>query len=154
MYSYEAYDAWIENLIKARARQQELGAYPRPWRSTEEGLMVRRLVLQWHTCRDRSKPSGRAWAKQLGISHTWLQKLVREFTADPSKVRRLQAYGDPTTAQLSRAREYTQQMRERGELRVSRRAKWEKFFERYPEARGIYHSSGKFVSRLRGRRSA
>src|ERR1700680_1297833 len=35
---------------------------PRPWRSEEEALMVRRLVLWWLTCRDRSKPSGRAWA--------------------------------------------------------------------------------------------
>ena len=29
----------------------------------------------------------------------------------------------------------SQGMRERGELRLSRQAKWEKFFERYPDAR-------------------
>jgi hypothetical protein len=109
------YDASMENLAKARA--SEKWHPPRPWRSKEEALMVRRLVFWWFTCRDRSKPSGRAWARELGISHTWLQKLVRELTADPSKMRRLQAYGDPTLAQLSRAREYTRQMRERGELR-------------------------------------
>jgi hypothetical protein len=79
--------------------------------------MVRRYVLLWLTCRDASKPSGRAWARELGISHTWLQKLVREFTEDPGEMRRLQAYGDPTLAQLNRAKEYTRQMRERGELR-------------------------------------
>lgn len=111
----------MRNLRKARARQKELGAYPRPWRSKEDGRMVRRFVWWWLTSRDPNKPSGSAWGKQLGISHTWLQKLVREFTADPSKVRRLQANGDPTTAQLSRAREYTQRMRARGELRSPRR---------------------------------
>jgi hypothetical protein len=51
-----------------------------------------------------------------------MQKVVQELTADPAKMRRLQAYGDPTSAQLSRAQEFTRQMRERGELRLSRRA--------------------------------
>ena len=41
--------------------------------------MVRRYVLLWLTCRVASKPSGRNWAKQLGVSHTWLQK-VKAFT--------------------------------------------------------------------------
>jgi hypothetical protein len=58
----------------------------------EEGLMVRRFVLQWYTCRDRNKPNGRAWARALGISHTWLQGLGRKFVANPDEVRRLQAY--------------------------------------------------------------
>ncbi len=115
MYSYEAYDAWIENLIKARS--SENWRPPRPWRSEQESRMVRRFVFQWFTCRDRSRPSGRAWARALGVSHTWLQKLVREFTEDPGEMRRLQAYGDPTLAQLSRAQEYTRRMRESGELR-------------------------------------
>jgi hypothetical protein len=116
----DPYDASMRNLAKARG--SEKWHPPRPWRSKEEGRMVRRYVFWWFTCPDRSRPSGRAWAKQLGISHTWLQKLVREFTADPSKMRRLQTYGDPTSAQLNRAQEYTQRMRERGELRLSRRA--------------------------------
>jgi DNA invertase Pin-like site-specific DNA recombinase len=47
----------------------------------------------------------------------WVLKLVRKFETDPNEVRRLQAYGDPTPEQLNRAREYTQRMRERGELR-------------------------------------
>jgi hypothetical protein len=84
--------------------------------------MVRRLVLWWLTCRDRSKPSGRAWAWELDISHTWLQKLVREFTADPSKMRPLQAYGDPALAQPNHAKEHTRQMGERGQLRLPGRA--------------------------------
>jgi hypothetical protein len=126
----DPYDARRKNLAKAMASPRYHP--PRPWRSEEEGHMIRRFVLQWMTCRDRSKPSGRAWAKLLGISHTWLQKLVREFTADPYEMRRLQAEGDPTLAQLSLAQEYTQQLRERGKLQLSRREKWVKFLERYP----------------------
>src|SRR5579864_2568494 len=54
---------------------------------------------------------GTAWARQLGISHTWLQKLVREFQGDPSQMWRLQERrGDPQSADLSRAREHTEQM--------------------------------------------
>jgi hypothetical protein len=82
--------------------------------------MVRRFAFRWFTSRG-NKPSGRAWARPLGISHTWLQKLVREFTADPSDMQRLQIVrGDPAFAQLSRARKDTHEMRERGELRLSR----------------------------------
>jgi hypothetical protein len=79
--------------------------------------MIRRYVWWWFTCRDRSRPSGRAWAKQLGVSHTWLQKLLREFKANPNAVRRIEAYGDPKFEQWNRAQAYTQRMSERGELR-------------------------------------
>ena len=58
--------------------------------------MIQRYVFQWFTCRDRCRPSGRAWARQLGISHTWLQKLVRKFASDQSKMLRLYtAKGEP-----------------------------------------------------------
>jgi hypothetical protein len=116
----DPYDASMRNLAKACASARYHP--PRPWRSAEERLMVRRFVFWWVTCRDRNKPSKRAWARQLGISHTWIGRLVREFKADPMKTWQLQAYGDPTPAQLSRAQEFTRQMRERGELRSSRRA--------------------------------
>jgi biotin operon repressor len=116
----DPYDASMQNLAKARASTR--WHPPRPWRSKEEGLMVRRLVIWWLTCRDRSRPSGRAWARQLGISHTWLQKVVQELKVDQAKMRRLQGYGDPTLAQLSRAKEHTRQMGERGRLRLSGRA--------------------------------
>jgi hypothetical protein len=97
--------------------------------------MIRRYVFQWLTARGK-KPSGRNWARQLGISHTWLQKLVREFRENPNEMWRLQAtQGDPQFKELTRAREYSRQMREHGELRgelhLSRRAKLAKFFERY-----------------------
>jgi hypothetical protein len=83
--------------------------------------MIRRLALWWWTCRDSSRPAARAWAREkLGVTHVWLLKLVRKFEEDPAEVRRLQAYGDPTLEQLRRAKEYTQRMRERGELRSPR----------------------------------
>ena len=59
--------------------------------------MIRRYVFQWFTGRGR-KPSGRAWARALGVSHTWLQKLVRQFQEDPNEMWRLQAArGDPSS---------------------------------------------------------
>jgi biotin operon repressor len=115
------YDASMENLAKAYA--SEKWHPPRPWRSKEEGLMIRRYVLLWLTCRDASRPSGRDWARQLGISHTSLQKVVRELRTDPSKIRRLEGYGYPTLEQLGRAQEHTRRMRERGELRSQRERK-------------------------------
>jgi hypothetical protein len=108
-------EASIENLAKARASKNYHP--PRPWRSDEESLMIRRFVLWWHTCRDNRRPSARSWARQLGISHVWLLKVVRALKADPEEVRRLQAFGDPTLAQLSLVQEYTREMEERGELR-------------------------------------
>jgi hypothetical protein len=97
--------------------------------------MIRRFVFQWFTARGK-KPSGSAWARALGISQTWLQKLVRIFIADPSEMWRLQAMkGDPKFAELTRAREYSSQMSERGELRgdsnLSRGARFARLFERY-----------------------
>src|SRR5882724_8172027 len=113
----DPYDASMRNFAKARARWRP----PRPWRSNEEAQLIKRFVFQWFTCRDRSRPSGRAWARALSISHTWLQKLVRQFTADPSEMWRLQAMaGDPRSAELMRAKESSQEMRARGELRPYR----------------------------------
>jgi hypothetical protein len=67
--------------------------------------MIRRFAFQWLTCRG-TKPSGRAWAHALGVSHTWIQKLRKEFTADESEMRRLQALqGDPKFTELKRAQE-------------------------------------------------
>jgi len=109
------YDASMKNLAKARRSPRYHP--PRPWRSCEESLMIKRYVLWWHTCRDKRRPSARSWARQLGISHVWLLKVVRALKGDPEQVRRLQAYGDPTLAQLSLAQEYTLEMEERGELR-------------------------------------
>ena len=67
---------------------------------------------------ERGVPSARSWARQLGISHVWLLKVVRGLKENPSEVRRLQAYGDPKFAELLHARECTREMKERGELRL------------------------------------
>ena len=109
------YDASMKNLAKARRSPRYHP--PRPWRSGEESLMIKRYVLWWLTCRDKGRPSARSWARQLGISHVWLLKVVRALKENPEEVQRLQAYGDPTLAQLSLAQEYTREMEERGELR-------------------------------------
>jgi hypothetical protein len=115
-----SFESSMRNLAKAKEKWRP----PRPWRSSEEGEMIRRYVFLWLTCRDASRPPGRAWARELNISHTWLQKLAREFRAEPSQMWRLQAArGDPKFAELSRAREYTAEMKQRGELRLTRRAK-------------------------------
>jgi hypothetical protein len=120
-----AIEASFRNLAKARSSPRYHP--PRPWRSKEEGRMIRRFVWQWLTCRDRNKPSARLWARQLGVSHTWVQKLIREFRTDSSEMEQeARRHGGPTLAQLARAQEYTREMRERGDLRFSRCAKWSK----------------------------
>jgi hypothetical protein len=126
-----SYESSMRNLAKARAKWRP----PLPWRSSQEAQMIHRYAFQWFTCCG-NRPSGRAWARKLGISHTWLQKLVREFAADSSKMLRLQtAKGDPRFEDLSRARDHSRLMDERGQLRgglhLSRRARLAKFFERY-----------------------
>jgi hypothetical protein len=81
-----SYESSMRNLEKADQKFRPL----RQCRSSQESLMIRRFVFWWFTCRDASRPSGRDWARQLGISHTWLQKRVQRFQADPSEMRRLQ----------------------------------------------------------------
>jgi hypothetical protein len=67
--------------------------------------MIKRFAFQWYTA-GGSKPSLRSWAKQLGVSQTWLQKLVREFRKDPGEMLRAQAReGDPRFRDLEAARE-------------------------------------------------
>jgi hypothetical protein len=118
----DPYDSSIANLRKARASARYHP--PRPWRSEEESRMIRRYAYLWLTSRDRNKPSARNWAKQLGISHTWLLKLVAQFQANPSQTQQeMGRYGDPSLAELGRAQERTRQLRERGQLRPSRREK-------------------------------
>jgi hypothetical protein len=108
-----SYEASMQNLAKAKAKWRP----PRPWRSSQESQMIRRYVFQWLTCHGK-KPSGREWAKELGISPTWLQKVVRRCQNDPSQMlQEARRCGDSNFAQLSRAPEHTQRMRERGELR-------------------------------------
>jgi hypothetical protein len=105
----------MRNLALARACWRR----PRPWRSQMESHAIQRLVYLWLTCRDRSKPSGRAWAKGLGISHTWLQMLVREFSNHTVRARfeAKQRSRMPGFEDLAMARIETERMRNRGLLR-------------------------------------
>ncbi len=77
--------------------------------------------------------AGKAWAKLrvarlLGVSHTWVNKLVKRFEADPDRMRRrMAAFAPATLEKLERAREETRRQRELGWLRGPirmRRVKW------------------------------
>ncbi len=123
-----SYESSMRNLAKAREKWRP----PRPWRSVEESRIIRRLVYLWFTARDR-RPSARAWAKELGISHTWMQKVIRQIQSDPTQmIREVRLHGLPTFALLDRARNFTRRMDEEGELRGSRLARVADFFKRYP----------------------
>lgn len=114
------YDASMENLRKAKASPK--WHPPRPWRSKKESHMIRRFAYMWFTCRDSSRPSCRAYARGLGVSHTWIWKLVRQFQKGAGQIGRLQAaQGTPRYESLLRAKQQTEWMRARGELRPLRR---------------------------------
>ncbi|HTW23792.1 MAG TPA: hypothetical protein VMD78_09335 [Candidatus Baltobacteraceae bacterium] len=77
--------------------------------------------------------AGEPWAKLrvarlLGVSHTWVNKLVKRIEADPDRMRRRMAGLRPATLEkLERAREETRRQRELGWLRGPirmRRVKW------------------------------
>lgn len=56
-------------------------------------------------------------ARYLGVSHTYIQKLLREFATDTRNVvLQQQAYGLANFADLKRAQEETAQLRARGGL--------------------------------------
>jgi len=123
------------NIQKARAaRKRE----PLPWRSGLESRMIEQLVWQWWVLEVRSsrlevgeesanaaKPLRRdkPWAKYrvarlLGVSHTWVNKLVKRFEADPERIRRrMAAFAPASFEKLERAREETRRQREYGRLR-------------------------------------
>jgi hypothetical protein len=49
--------------------------------------MIRRFAFRLYTGRGE-KLSGRDWARQLGISPPWIQKLVLGFQTDPTEMYR------------------------------------------------------------------
>jgi hypothetical protein len=65
----------------------------------------------------------RPWAKLrvarfLGVSHTWVNKLVKKFEADPERMRRkMRAFAPASIDKLEKAREETHRQRELGWLR-------------------------------------
>lgn len=72
-------DASRRNLKKAMAHWRR----PRSWRSEQETRVVRCLAWQWFIGQE-PRCSGRAIARKLGVSHTYIQKLSREFSANPA----------------------------------------------------------------------
>jgi hypothetical protein len=71
----------------------------------------------------RTPKGQRPWAKLrvarlLGVSHTWVNKLVRRFEADPDRMRRkMAAFAPASIEKLEQAREETRRQRELGWLR-------------------------------------
>jgi|SRR5882672_2595561 len=114
----------LENLQKARAICPGL----RPWRCHSESDLIRRLTWQWEHKRAKygfSDGSKRGLARRLGVSQTWVQKLCREYRQEPGKLQIIVLRrGMATIDELRMAKESTQQMRSRGQLR--RRIRWHK----------------------------
>ncbi len=103
------------NIQKARAARRRP---PLPWRSGLESRVIEQLVWQWW-----NDPGPRKWpayrvARFLGISHTWVAKLVKRFRADPARAhRRMRAFAPADLEKLGRARQETQWHRQHGRLR-------------------------------------
>ncbi len=117
-------EASLQNFAKARAKWHP----PRPWRSTHESRLIKRLVWQWLNSSEPGKWSGRAVARWLDVSHTYIQKLTREFATDPSEMQRESRRHIPATfEQLRRAQEETRKEKERGWLRPPHRCKVAEF---------------------------
>jgi hypothetical protein len=122
------------NLAQARAKWRP----PRPWRSPQETRVIKRLARQWFMDEEPRCPL-RAIARRLGVSHTYVQKLVREFAEDPNTMLRQtgrpkRGYGmasvsasgrmqvpferrSATFEQLNEAQAMSRKMRDRGWLR-------------------------------------
>ena len=135
--------ARLVNIKKARAaRKRE----PLRWRSGLVSRIIEQLVWQWwvetsgewrvasvRKNQGQTREAGRPWAKQrvarfLEVSHTWVNKLVKRFEADPDRMRRQMAACAPASFEkLERAREETRRQRKfgwlRGPIRM-RRVKW------------------------------
>lgn len=117
-------EASLRNLEKARACWRR----PRPWRSERETRVIRRLVWQWLNDRSAGKWPARAVARRLGVSHTYVQNLVREFAENPGGIQgERRCFGSATFEQLDRAQAETRQDKERGRLRSPRRWKRAEF---------------------------
>jgi len=113
--SPRALQARLINIQKARAARRRP---PLPWRSFLESRVIEQLVWQWWL-----SPGTRKWpavrvARLLGVSHTWVNKLVRRFRSDPDRFRRRYAPFPPATLdKLQRARKETLWQRQHGWLR-------------------------------------
>jgi hypothetical protein len=92
---------------------------PLPWRSLQETQLIKALAWRWYKMKE-PQCGGRQIARWLGVSHTYIQKLSREFNGDTRNIAQQQrAYGQATFADLRRAQEETATVRELGWLRRS-----------------------------------
>lgn len=113
-------EASLRNLEKARANWQHP---PRPWRSRAESRLIRMLTWQW-LLGHGPWCSGRALARWLVVSHTYIQKLARALSRNENDFLRELRHSDPPTIEaLNLAREESKKQRERGLLRMPRRWK-------------------------------
>jgi hypothetical protein len=149
--SERARRARLINMAKARAaRKRE----PLRWRSGLESRIIEQLVWQWwqensrrrlvvsdwknqleipRRSVPRNNNETKSWSRQrvarfLGVSHTWINKLVKKFEVDPDRERRrMAAFAPATFEKLERARKETERQRQfgwlRGPIRM-RRVKW------------------------------
>jgi hypothetical protein len=113
----------LRNLKKAQAN----GSPPRPWRSRAESRAIR--MITWQSLLDHGPwCSGRALARWLGVSHTYVQKFSRTLSKnDGDFLRQVRYFGAPSIDGLRRAREESGKQRERGLLRTQPRWKWVEF---------------------------
>lgn len=110
----------LRNLEKARKN----GRPPRPWRSRAESRAIRMITWQW-LLGHGPWCSGRALARWLGVSHTYVQKLSSTLSKNESDfLRQVRYFGAPSIDGLRHARQESHQQRERGFLRTQPRWKW------------------------------
>src|SRR5215469_13963457 len=108
-------EASLRNLEKAKRNWRA----PKPLRCSIESRVIRRLVWQWHHDSSPRKWSARAVARTLGVSHTYVQKLVREFVENPERILRelRTSPGVATVDTFERAQRETLRDKERGYIR-------------------------------------
>jgi hypothetical protein len=131
-------EASLQNLKKAKAHWRS----PRRFRAAQESWVIRRLVWQWLNYPGH-KWSARGVGRRLGVSHTHIQKLVREFAEDPRKGKHMDQSPMATFDELSRAQQETKQQSDLGRLRSKRRT-----FLQVPEDAPVWAVSGGPAERL------
>ena len=105
------------NLEKAKENWRE----PRPWRTPKEAQLIR--LLAWRRYKAYSEEGqrypGRKLARELGVSHTHIQNLFKEFeVAEPRKLAwEDRYYGPATFEKLWRAQQDSRDQRALGWLR-------------------------------------
>lgn len=115
-----------ETTIKAKADSSVAAPFVHVPLSRQTGHAPRndsvRRNGEW-SVKSARNDAARPWAKYrvarfLGVSHTWVNKLVKRFEKDPDRMRRrMAAFAPASIEKLEQAREETRRQRERGWLR-------------------------------------